>query len=76
MNCVDLWIHCMLCGSEWRGDTIREPTRRTIVREEEKESVVFKEPGEPNDMKSSIEEKEKLIVSKSVSKSNLNPSMD
>lgn len=69
---MDLWIHCMLCGSEWRGDTIREPRRRTIKPQEEREPGEVEETKDTKDTKETKEEKEQLIVSKS----NLNPSMD
>ncbi len=45
-TCMDLWIHCMLCGSEWRSPTQIQPktettkeliAEKTIKREEEKE---------------------------------------
>jgi len=36
MNCMDVWIHCMLCGSEWRG--VKERDKKIEkTKEEEKE---------------------------------------
>lgn len=53
-TCMDLWIHCMLCGSEWRSErqiypetaiTITSETARVTV-EERRVDTEEKEPGE------------------------------
>lgn len=52
-TCMDIWIHCMLCGSEWRSErqvypeTETAPTEvKKITAEEKRVDAEEKEPGE------------------------------